>query len=60
MIAMHDHSKGRPFDLRLSAQDGAFAFHFSETGSQWRFLRWFSLPRGSGPLTIGLSAQSPL
>ena len=46
--------------LRLSAQDGAFAFHFSETGSNWRFLRWFSLPRGSGPLTIGLSAQSPL
>ncbi|MBA1144702.1 DUF1349 domain-containing protein [Mesorhizobium neociceri] len=46
--------------LRLSAQDGAFAFHFSETGSHWHFLRWFSLPRGSGPLTIGLSAQSPL
>ena len=46
--------------LRLSAQDGAFAFHFSETGHHWRFLRWFSLPRGSGPLTIGLSAQSPL
>jgi regulation of enolase protein 1 (concanavalin A-like superfamily) len=46
--------------LRLSAQDGAFAFHFSETGSHWRFLRWFSLPRGAGPLTVGLSAQSPL
>jgi regulation of enolase protein 1 (concanavalin A-like superfamily) len=46
--------------LRLSAQDGTFAFHFSETGSNWRFLRWFSLSYDSGPLTIGLSAQSPL
>lgn len=46
--------------LRLSAQDGAFALHFSETGNDWRFLRWFSLPHGAGPLTIGLSAQSPL
>ncbi|UVK41184.1 DUF1349 domain-containing protein [Mesorhizobium sp. AR10] len=60
-----DDCDGPPFEkeavyLRLSAQDGAFAFHFSEAGSHWHFLRWFSLPRGSGPLTIGLSAQSPL
>jgi uncharacterized protein len=46
--------------LRLSAQDGAFALHFSDTGKDWRFLRWFSLAHGTGPLTVGLSAQSPL
>ncbi|MDB5527146.1 MAG: hypothetical protein JWR51_249 [Devosia sp.] len=45
--------------LRLYAENGVFAFHFSSDGKYWRFLRWFALPLGSGPLTIGMSSQSP-
>lgn len=45
--------------LRLYAQNGVFALHFSNDGRYWRFLRWFSLPAAPGPLTVGLSSQSP-
>lgn len=59
-----DDSDGPRFDgkegyLRLYADNGAFALHFSADGKYWRFLRWFALPLGEGPLTVGISSQSP-
>ena len=51
--------RGGSVYLRIYRNHKVFAFHFSEDGKVWRFLRWFELAMHSGPLIIGLSAQSP-
>lgn len=46
--------------LRAYVDEMTFAFHFSEDGKRWRFLRWFKLDRSkTSPIEIGLSGQSP-
>lgn len=46
--------------LRLYCDGETIAFHFSENGKFWHFLRWFSLPGlATAPLLIGFGAQSP-
>lgn len=46
--------------LRLYCNDLSAAFHFSEDGGRWKFLRWFTIPRlRERPCKIGLGAQSP-
>lgn len=46
--------------LRLYTDGKTVAFHFSEDGKYWRFLRWFALPNlANRPLTVGFGAQAP-
>ena len=46
--------------LRAYCDGVTMAFHFSEDGTFWKFLRWFTLPRlDKRPIRIGLGAQSP-
>jgi regulation of enolase protein 1 (concanavalin A-like superfamily) len=44
--------------LRIARLGPAFAFHWSEDGRFWHFVRHFSLP-GAGRLSAGFAAQSP-
>jgi regulation of enolase protein 1 (concanavalin A-like superfamily) len=45
--------------LRIYGEGNVFAMHFSKDAKFWQFLRLFALPGQAGPLTIGLSSQSP-
>lgn len=45
--------------LRIARVDGAYAFHSSRDGITWDFVRLFALPEGSGPMRVGMLAQSP-
>lgn len=46
--------------LRLYCHGDTVAFHFSEDGKYWHFLRWFTVPGlGERPVTVGFGAQSP-
>ncbi len=44
--------------LRVTRLGQAFAFHYSENGSDWRLVRYFALRQTAG-LRIGFSSQSP-
>ena len=49
-----------PLWLRLYCDGETVAFHFSEDGRHWRFLRWFALPNiGARPVRVGFGVQSP-
>lgn len=60
-----DDSDGPSFSgdhvwLRAYCDGEAIAFHFSDDGKYWNFLRWFTLPGvGRRPVRIGLGVQSP-
>ncbi|WP_245487724.1 DUF1349 domain-containing protein [Mesorhizobium sp. M4A.F.Ca.ET.022.05.2.1] len=46
--------------LRAYCDGETIAFHFSEDGKYWNFLRWFTLPGVERrPVRIGLGVQSP-
>jgi regulation of enolase protein 1 (concanavalin A-like superfamily) len=46
--------------LRIYCDKDTVAFHFSEDGKYWRFLRWFAIPGvATRPLTIGFGVQAP-
>jgi regulation of enolase protein 1 (concanavalin A-like superfamily) len=46
--------------IRLYCDGKTAAFHFSEDGKYWRFLRWFTIPGiANRPIKIGLGIQSP-
>ena len=45
--------------LRIARRGDAYAFHASEDGQLWRFVRHFALPSGT-PARIGFVAQSPV
>jgi regulation of enolase protein 1 (concanavalin A-like superfamily) len=46
--------------LRVYCDGQALAFHFSEDGKYWRFLRWFAIPDlASRPVEVGFGVQSP-
>ena len=49
---------GRTALLRLARLGPAFAFHWSENGSTWHFVRHFTLP-GAESLEAGFASQSP-
>jgi regulation of enolase protein 1 (concanavalin A-like superfamily) len=44
--------------LRISRRGGAYAFHASEDGQLWQFVRQFALPEPA-PVRVGLAPQSP-
>ena len=49
---------GRPAWLRIARIGGAFAFHASDDGERWRFVRHFGLD--TGPVVdVGFLAQAP-
>ncbi|MGB3416222.1 MAG: DUF1349 domain-containing protein [Mesorhizobium sp.] len=51
---------GRSVFLRVYCDGVSVAFHFSEDGKFWNFLRWFTIPHlDRRPLRIGLGARSP-
>jgi regulation of enolase protein 1 (concanavalin A-like superfamily) len=45
--------------LRISRLGRAFALHASDDGRTWRMVRYFTMPDSTGPLRIGMLAQSP-
>jgi len=46
--------------LRVYCDGNSAAFHFSQDGKLWKFLRWFEIPGlDKRPLRVGLGAQSP-
>lgn len=46
--------------LRIYCEADMIAFHFSEDGKFWHFLRWFAIPGlRNRPLTVGFGVQSP-
>lgn len=46
--------------LRAYCDEGTLAFHFSEDGRYWQFLRWFTLPGlAKRPVELGFGVQSP-
>jgi len=60
-----DDADGPRFDgqaayLRVYCEGECIALHFSDDGTTWRFLRWFTIPNAAArPIRIGLGAQSP-
>lgn len=45
--------------LRISGlAEGVYAFHSSDDGRRWELVRYFELA-GSGPMKVGIAAQSP-
>ena len=44
--------------LRIARIAPAFAFHWSEDGTAWHFVRHFALP-GTGQIRAGFASQSP-
>ena len=44
--------------LRIARLGPAFAFHWSEDGGMWHFVRHFALP-GASPIRAGFASQSP-
>lgn len=52
--------EGQHVHLRAYCDGESIALHFSEDGTRWRFLRWFSVPGlARRPIKVGLGAQSP-
>lgn len=52
--------QGNSLWLRVHCDGRTLVFHFSEDGSYWRFLRWFTLPDiQRRPLRVGFAAQAP-
>ncbi|MBB4235913.1 DUF1349 domain-containing protein [Rhizobium esperanzae] len=46
--------------LRVYCDGDTIAFHFSEDGKFWQFLRWFAIPgTGNRPIKVGFGVQSP-
>ncbi|MFS8146150.1 DUF1349 domain-containing protein [Rhizobium sp. R635] len=46
--------------LRVYCDGDAIAFHFSEDGKFWQFLRWFAIPGiRNRPIKVGFGVQSP-
>jgi regulation of enolase protein 1 (concanavalin A-like superfamily) len=48
--------------LRITRSGGAWAFHASTDGQEWRLLRYFTLRESGtnpGPTSVGFLAQSP-
>lgn len=45
--------------LRVSRIDGAFAYHASLDGEQWKLVRFFTLAVPAGRAAVGFEAQSP-
>jgi len=46
--------------LRAYRHHSTFAFHFSEDGKYWKFLRWFSLSQNEPrEVELGIGCQSP-
>ncbi|WP_144758806.1 DUF1349 domain-containing protein [Curtobacterium sp. 9128] len=46
--------------LRVARSGPSIAFHSSDDGSQWDFVRTFRLPVTPSPWSVGFLAQSPL
>jgi regulation of enolase protein 1 (concanavalin A-like superfamily) len=51
--------EGRSVWLRVARIGGAFAFHASTDGREWRFVRHFALAGDSAAVRLGLEVQSP-
>ena len=52
--------EGHRLHLRISALEGAFAFHWSPDGQSWHLVRYFTLGHGAPAMTgAGFIAQSP-
>lgn len=52
--------KGDSVWLRVHCDGKTLAYHFSQDGLHWRFLRWFTIPGiEKRPLRIGFGAQAP-
>ena len=46
--------------LRVYCDGDTIAFHFSEDGKFWQFLRWFAIPGiRKRPINVGFGVQSP-
>jgi regulation of enolase protein 1 (concanavalin A-like superfamily) len=46
--------------LRLYCDGETIAYHYSDDGKYWRFLRWFAIPgSASRPIKAGFGAQAP-
>jgi regulation of enolase protein 1 (concanavalin A-like superfamily) len=46
--------------LRAYCDGKTIAYHFSEDGKYWRFVRWFAIPGlGQRPIKVGFGAQAP-
>lgn len=46
--------------LRISRMGTAFAFHASEDGQRWEFVRFFNLATTGEKVQVGFTAQSPI